>query len=222
MAPAPPASAVSAEPASYPADAEPASYPAELERDVRSVDGSRFHVRPIRPDDADRLVVFHRHLSDRSTYFRFFRFHPALTAEEVERFTHVDYRDRLALVAEQDGDLLGVGRFDRTDATTAEVAFVVADAHQHHGIATCLLDQLIAAALARGIAVFTAEVLVENAAMLDVFCDTALPVSLRYDLDVVSVRFPIEPTPAYTEGLRRREETRNEGPRAPAGQRASA
>ncbi|HVX22150.1 MAG TPA: GNAT family N-acetyltransferase [Acidimicrobiales bacterium] len=191
-----------------PTGAEPAPYPAELERDVRTADGSAYRVRPIRPDDAERLVAFHRGLSSRSTYFRFFRFHPTLTADEVDRFTHVDYRDRLALVAERDGRLLGVGRFDRTAAGTAEVAFVVTDAYQHHGIATCLLDGLIAAALPRGIEVFTAEVLAENTDMLDVFCDTALPVAVAYDADVASVRFPIQPTPAYLEGLGEREAIR--------------
>ena len=41
------------------------------------------------------------------------RLHPHLIPEEVDRFTHVDYQDRLALVAELERPLVGVARYDR-------------------------------------------------------------------------------------------------------------
>ena len=89
-------------------------YPSGLERKVVSSDGAlRFRLRPIRPDDGQRLVSFHDHLSDRSCYLRFFSLHPHLSPDEVERFTHVDYEDRLALVAVLDDSIIGVGRYDR-------------------------------------------------------------------------------------------------------------
>src|ERR1700729_571535 len=109
----------------------PPNYPRELERKVVLSDSTRCNLRPIRPDDADLLVGFHRHLSPRSSYLRFFTYHPTLSASEVERFTSVDYVDRLALVVEVDGKLIAVGRFDRHVGTSeAEVAFVVADEYQ--------------------------------------------------------------------------------------------
>ena len=57
------------------------------------------HVRPISPDDADRLRAFHEGLSPTSIHYRFFSPHPRLTDAEVERFTVVDHHDRVALVA---------------------------------------------------------------------------------------------------------------------------
>ena len=118
-------------------------YPSELERDVVSDGYLRYHVRPIRPDDAPRLVAFHNDLLPRSVFLRFFTFHTELSPKEVERFTCVDYVNRLALVAEIEDRLIAVGRYDSAPGDTeAEVAFVVADDFQHHGIGALLLDEL--------------------------------------------------------------------------------
>ena len=176
-------------------------YPSTLERDVASSDGQlHFRLRPIRSDDGPRLVAFHDHLSDRSCYLRFFSLHPHLTPKEVERFTHVDYEDRLALVAELDDRLIGVGRYDRRpDSNVAEVAFVVADDYQHLGIASLLLDELVSAARDRGINEFVAETLHENRSMLDVFFHTGFDVKSRYEYGEVSLSFPLESTPPYEE-----------------------
>src|ERR1019366_7030996 len=124
-----------------------ASYPSELERDVVSDGSLRYHVRPIRFDDGPRLAAFHHHLLPRSVFLRFFTFHPELSPKEVEHFTCVDYVNRLALVAEIDDRLIAVGRFDSEPGDTeAEVAFVVLDEFQHHGIGALLLDELARAA----------------------------------------------------------------------------
>ena len=44
------------------------------------------------------MTAFHESLSPRSVYRRFFFAHPHLSPGEVERFTHVDYVDRMAFV----------------------------------------------------------------------------------------------------------------------------
>jgi RimJ/RimL family protein N-acetyltransferase len=173
-------------------------YPIELATDVTTKAGATVHLRPIRPDDAPRLVVFHEHLSSRSVYRRFFSAHPRLSAAEVERFTHVDYVDRLALVVEDGDQLVAVGRYDRIPSTSeAEVAFVVADQYQGQGIATLLLEQLADAAWRNGIATFMAETLAENRQMLGVFVNSGFRVSTGFEDGVISVRFPIEPDDAY-------------------------
>lgn len=157
----------------------------------------RYHVRPIRPEDGPALVEFHRGLSPRSVYLRFFSAHPTLSEAEVARFTAVDYQDRLALVATVDDRLIAVARYDRTPgAAEAEVAFVVDDAYQHHGVGSELLDELADAALANGVTTFRAETLAENKTMIDVFHHAGFPVTSSIAFGTVTLRFPITPTAA--------------------------
>lgn len=183
-------------PEGAPVSPDPPGYPRELERDVLS-GRLRYHVRPIRPEDAPRLVAFHARLSPRSVYLRFFSAHPTLSESEVTRFTAVDYEDRLALVATVGDDLIAVARYDRSPGgSDAEVAFVVDDAYQHHGVGSELLDELADAAFARGVTTFTAETLVENRTMLDVFHHAGFAVESSIAFGTVTLRFPIAPTAA--------------------------
>jgi GNAT superfamily N-acetyltransferase len=198
------------------ASARPQGYPADLERDVFGPDALHYHVRPIRPDDGHRLLGFHRHLSPHSVYLRFFTFHPTLSAHEVDRFTTVDYTDRLALVATVGDELIAVGRFDREPGESeAEVAFVVADAYQQRGVGSLLLDELARAARARGVRSFKADTLAENNAMLDVFRHAGYPLTSSVDYGTVTVRFPVELTEGAAAALEEREATRRppDGPR---------
>ncbi len=173
-------------------------YPLELVRDVETRDGRIVHLRPIRPEDDERLTEFHERLSVRSVYRRFFFVHPRLSAAETQHFTHVDYVNRLALVVEDDGRLVAVGRYDRSPGTAdAEVAFVVADEFQHHGLGTILLEHLAEAALRNGITAFEAQTLAENRDMLAVFMNSGFHVTSSRDFGTVSLRFSIEPDDAY-------------------------
>ncbi|HVC13958.1 MAG TPA: GNAT family N-acetyltransferase [Acidimicrobiales bacterium] len=191
------------------ARATPPAYPKSAERDARIRNGEVVHVRPIRPDDGAMLVAFHALLSPQSIYLRFFNFHPVLSAREVERFTNVDYVDRLALVVLAAGRLVAVGRYDRLAGTDdAEVAFLVEDDYQHQGIGTLLADELARAARARGVRGFVADTLAENVGMLEMFRATGFPVRSGFEEGVVKVRFAIDPVPAYLDALRRREADR--------------
>ena len=195
--------------------ARPSGYPTELERNV--VSGNlHYRLRPIRPDDAPRLVEFHNRLSPHSCYLRFFSFHPTLSSSEIERFTCVDYLDRLALVAEVDGTLIAVARFDRQeDSTEAGVAFVVADEYQHHGIGSLLLDELVMAARKRGITTFLAETLSENDAMLGVFLHSGFDVQAHTEYGTVHLRFEITLTEPYRLARATRDTTRQVAPNCP-------
>lgn len=156
--------------------------------------GTKVHVRAIRPDDASRLVTFHLALTPKSVYRRFFSIHPKLTDAEVERFTCVDYVNRLALIAEVGDRMVAVARYDRLAGTSeAEVAFVVTDELQHHGIATLLLELLAHAAWRSGITAFVASTLAENRAMLGVFTGSRFDVNTHLECGVVEVRFMIDP-----------------------------
>lgn len=157
-----------------------------LPDNVRLDDGTLVTIRPIRPDDAPRLQAFHTRLSPESIYMRFLEAHPVLFDAEARRFTTVDYENRMALVAtreEQDQELiLGVARYDtfgpnRPDE--AEMAIVVEDAYQGHGLGLALLDHLLAYARQHGVRIFVAEVSSENDRMLHFVQRSGLPTEKR-------------------------------------------
>ena len=180
--------------------------PRSWEADVVLSDGGTVHLRPIRPDDAERLAAFHSRLSKETVYNRFFAYRPALSEADLARFTQVDQRDRVALVATLQGDLVGVVRYDRRPASgDAEVAFVVEDAHQGRGLGPLLLEHLAAAARERGVARFTADVLPNNRAMLGVFRTAGYTVDRQLAEGYVELSFPITQTSTSLEVMRARE-----------------
>jgi acyl-CoA synthetase (NDP forming)/GNAT superfamily N-acetyltransferase len=125
---------------------------------------------------------------------RFFAPLRELSDRDVHRFTHVDYHDRVALVAILNSEIVGVGRFDRIEATNAEVAFNISDRMQGKGIGSVLLEHLAAIAPEVGITRFTAEVLPHNRKMLMVFKDAGYEVSSHIEDGVVGLSFDILPT----------------------------
>lgn len=171
---------------------DPPGYPREFEVDVVLSDGRPAHVRPVRPEDADRFLRFHLGLSNHTRYYRFFSARPRLTPAEVEHFTVVDYGRRFALVALLDDELLAIAGYegDRGDGR-AEVAFTVDDTHQGRGISTLLLEHLAVAARARGITTFFATTLPDNRAMLTVFKRAGYAVTSRFSDGVVELEFDI-------------------------------
>jgi RimJ/RimL family protein N-acetyltransferase len=169
-----------------PTSAPPPPVPLErMEGSLELLTGERVHVRPIRPDDTARLQAFHTRLSSDSIMFRFFRVLPALPDADAEHFTHLDYRDRMALIATEgqgeDERILGVVRYERISPDTAEVAFVVEDRWQGHGIATALLRRLAPYARKLGITRLLAVTMAANAKMLDVLQHAGYPFSTRYE-----------------------------------------
>jgi hypothetical protein len=107
----------------------PPGYPREYEADVVLRDGATAHLRPIVPGDADLLVSLYGRVSEQSKYYRFFAPYPTLSDRDVARFIQVDYADRLALIVIVAGEMIAVGRYERTSSSEAEVAFLVEDAH---------------------------------------------------------------------------------------------
>jgi RimJ/RimL family protein N-acetyltransferase len=175
---------------------------ARLERSLTLRDGSVVRVRPIRADDTERLQTFHAHLSVESIIYRFFRTMPSLTVEQATQFTHVDYVSRMALVATRgDGqaeEILAVVRYDQTGEREAEVAFVVQDAWQGHGLATALLHQLAAYAHTHGVDRFVALTMGSNARMLDVLRNCGFPCRMRYDSGDILATIDITVPPTFS------------------------
>ena len=188
---------------------KPAGYPEAWEVDAVLMDGGAVHVRPILPSDAPAHRAFFAALSPQTVYFRFFGHRNALSDEEVEHFTTVDFHDRMAFIVELREEIIAVARYERLGTTNdAEVAFVVADRHQGRGIASLLLEYLAAYARDLGITRFSADVLSENAQMLGVF--HAAGYRRKADTlsaGVVRLIFDIEPTGESMAVIERREWT---------------
>lgn len=167
-----------------------------LLRDATAID-----VRPIHPDDGDRLRRFHARLSPASIRMRYFHLVPVLPDAIVAGLTHVDYLDRMALVATVGGnaldtpgamcpgdnahddtaaqEIVSLVNYDRVSADTAEIAFVVEDAWQGKGIASTLLYDIAAYAHARGFHYFLAITLYRNVPMLTLLRQCGFPCTLR-------------------------------------------
>ncbi|MEZ5186143.1 MAG: GNAT family N-acetyltransferase [Candidatus Nanopelagicales bacterium] len=185
--------------------AETAEYPEHWEADVILRDGRICHIRPIRAEDHDALAAFHETLSAETVYYRFFAPYPRLTEKDLDRFTQVDYVDRVALVAVVAGEIIGVGRFDRIDRAEAEVAFVISDQHQGRGLGSILLEHLAGAARERGVSRFVAEVLPTNRRMLATFEEAGYRPTQAMDEGVVKLHFDIGPTENSREVMQARE-----------------
>jgi GNAT superfamily N-acetyltransferase len=142
--------------------------------DTTMIDGSAVRIRAIRPDDQERLHEHFRGLSEQSIYFRFMGFRRDLSPDDLKRFTELDFKNHVGLVAtiNENGRerMIGVGRYIvGTEPRRAEVAFAVLDQYQGHGIGTMLLEHLSVIADANGVAEFEADVLGENRQMLEMF-----------------------------------------------------
>ena len=172
----------------------PRDYPDHWEADVLLRDGRTAHLRPILPEDAELLVDFYAHVSQESKYYRFFAPMPTLSDRDVQRFTQVDHRDRVAFVLTVAQKILAVGRYDVIKPEQAEVAFLVQDDHQGRGMGQVLLEHLAQAARERGVKRFVAEVLPDNQRMIQVFRDQGYQVSGGWDEGVMHLEFDIDPT----------------------------
>ncbi|MEV0372325.1 GNAT family N-acetyltransferase [Streptomyces sp. NPDC050636] len=192
------------------------AYPAHWEADVVLRDGGTARIRPITPDDAERLVSFYEQVSDESKYYRFFAPYPRLSDRDVHRFTHHDYVDRVGLAATVGGEFIATVRYDRIndqglpaknpEDDQAEVAFLVQDAHQGRGVASALLEHIAAVARERGIRRFAAEVLPANSKMIKVFTDAGYTHKRTFEDGVVRLEFDLEPTEQSMAVMRGREQ----------------
>ena len=163
------------------------------------VDGSTIGIKSMHADDRDRLIAFFDSLSMESRRRRFFSALPRLEGPLLDRLLDIDQTATIALVAERDGEIVGVGRANRIpdlhNGAVAEVAFVVSDRLQGLGIGTLLLEGLASRARVVGIASFVAATQADNGSMLRVFRNAGYRAVIKRDPEdasLINISFPIE------------------------------
>jgi acetyltransferase len=150
-------------------------YPARYVSEWTMKDGTRVTLRPIRPNDVPLMSRFHESLSDRSVRLRYFYTFSLASRTAHERLIQIcsgDYDRQIALVAERENpetnlpEILGVGRLSKLEGgRQAELAVLVADLWQQHGLGSELLCRLIGIARDERLARVVADMLPENAGM---------------------------------------------------------
>ncbi len=134
-------------------------------------DGSTVAIRPIEPEDGERLrAAFHR-LSPESRRRRFMAPANELSDEDLRYLTDVDHHRHEALVATdpETGDILGVARWVRQPGRreVAELAVAVVDDWQGRGMGTELVTHANARARAEGIERYHAIVSTDNVQVIE-------------------------------------------------------
>ncbi|MCI0470588.1 MAG: GNAT family N-acetyltransferase, partial [Candidatus Aminicenantes bacterium] len=148
-------------------------YPEHLETYRTTASGLNILLRPCRINDEGLIKDLFYSLSDQSLKRRFIQSRTDVPHKIRQEFVAIDYSEKMVILAtiENDGKeiALGMGQYIIDPAThLAEVAFTVREDHHGRGIATEILKYLAILAKNNGLHGFTAEVLVENRAMMKV------------------------------------------------------
>lgn len=152
-------------------------------------DGGLVTIRALRPEhEADMLAALER-INPESLQRRFFVMKRHFSDKERAFFMDVDFKNHVALVArvEEAGAevVVGGGRYVVFEPGRAEMAFMVIDAWQGRGVGSRLMRHLVKIASEAGLNELTAEVLPENAAMLNVFRKFGFKPAARLDPQTV-------------------------------------
>jgi acetyltransferase len=137
-------------------------------------DGEEVLIRPIRPEDEPLMIEFHKKLSERSVYLRYFqplKLTQRTAHERLTRICFIDYDREMALVVERkkpDGspDIIAVGRLSKIHGRPeAELAALVQDELQGKGLGGELYRRLIEVARQQKLRTVHSNMLGENKEM---------------------------------------------------------
>lgn len=149
-------------------------YPESLETVRTTKTGLQVFLRPVKINDEPLIKDFFYSLSDRSLYRRFISIRQDMPHERLQEFVIIDYTREmviLAITGTADKErIVGIGQYGvDKESHTAEVAFAIRDDCHNRGIGTEMLSYLTYLAKREGLLGFTAEVLIVNKPMLQVF-----------------------------------------------------
>jgi acetyltransferase len=164
-------------------------YPDQYVKSWLTKDNIVVTVRPIRPEDENRMVDFHQRLSEQTVYQRYFhhmKLETRIAHDRLARICFVDYDRQMVLIAERTNPLngerqiVGVARLVKLlNPGEAEFAVLVADDFQNRGLGTELSRTLQQIAREEKIHTIRAEILADNANMISLCRKLGFDMKLR-------------------------------------------
>jgi len=150
----------------------------------------------LEPSDAEPVARLFGRLSAESVYRRFFS--PVVGPDQFARAVlRVDQRDRAAVAALVDGEIVGVAQYARTPGRSeADLAIIVADAWQRQGLGTRLVAALADRAKSQGITAFAVDVQGDNYASIGLLRRVAPGIRLAFSEGIGEGSFPISSSDA--------------------------
>ncbi len=164
-------------------------YPYNYETYKTTKTGLEILLRPVKLNDEPILKDFFYSLSEESLFKRFICVKKEMPHSELQFYTAIDYSKDMVILAIIKEDwketVLGLAQYSINEKDLfADVAFLVRDDYQGHGIGELLFLYLTYIAKRAGLHGFTAEVLVDNKPMLNLFEKLATKIEKKRVSDV--------------------------------------
>jgi acetyltransferase len=146
-------------------------YPGGLEERI-VLEGQELLLRPIRPEDGERLAAFYAKATSSDLRLRFFMARREVPHSELARYCQIDYEREMTFIALAPQDESGVAAMAGEvravcdpDNVRAEFAIQVAAPWQRKGLGRALMEKLLRYLRERGTEEITGQCLAENAGM---------------------------------------------------------
>ncbi len=167
-------------------------YPEKYETDITMKGGERLFLRPVLPTDIEKVKDFYDRLSERTKYLRFFIPKKEARADRVKKFTLVDYKKSMVIVALFNDELVGAARYDwDSEEECLELAETVRDDWQGKGLGTILFRYIIKIAKEEGYTEMTALILDENKNAFNILKKTVGELKIKYEGNLIRVTFEL-------------------------------
>lgn len=171
-------------------------YPQTLEEHLQ-VKGQELLLRPIRPEDGQRLLTFYAGASPTDMRLRFFMVRREVPHSELARYSQIDYDREMTFVAialQAGGEPMMVAEVRAVcdpDNLTAEFAIQVATDWQHCGLGRLLMDKLIRYLRERGTSEVVGQCLPENTGMAALARKLGFSIHAGTSRDTVGMRLAL-------------------------------
>jgi len=146
-------------------------YPRLLEERIE-IDSQPMLLRPIRPEDGERLAAFYAKASPADMRLRFFMARREVPHSELARYCQIDYEREMTFIALAPADESGVRQMAGEaravadpDNRKAEFAVQVASRWQGKGLGRALMEKLLQYLRERGLEEVEGQCLRENVGM---------------------------------------------------------